>query len=100
MRDEVEMISAEEFFGEIGNGEKNPSCACRTREKKTEANLFAGIKVKMVMRIYGVTRAKAMKIIAEREAGDAKPGNEGAHGDGGNRRVDESLMSAEEFFGV
>ncbi|MBQ3289101.1 MAG: hypothetical protein IJH50_06790 [Kiritimatiellae bacterium] len=98
MTNEDEMISAEEFFFGDGNGGRNSSCTCRTREKKSEANLFARIKVKMVMRIYGVTRAKAMKIIAEREAGDAAPGKDGAHGDGKNRRAGESFMTAEEFF--
>ena len=98
MRNEVEMMSAEEFLFGDGNEGKNSSSACRRRGKKPEANLFARIKVKMVMRIYGVSRAKAIEIIAKREAGDETAGNGGAHGDGKNRRDDESLMTAEEFF--
>jgi hypothetical protein len=38
----------------------------RARGKKPE-KLFTAVKVKMVMRIYGVSRAKALEIIANRE---------------------------------
>ena len=99
MRNEVEMMSAEEFLFGDGNEGKNSSSACRTRgKKKSEANLFDRIKVKMVMRIYGVSRAKALEIIAKREAGDATSAKGGAHGDGMDRRDDDSLMTPEEFF--
>ena len=60
------FLSAEEFFGEIGEPKKAPR-KCRSRGKKPET-LFAAVKVKMVMRIYGVSRAKALEIIAKRES--------------------------------
>ena len=92
-----EIMSAEEFFGGIDNGEKNSSRTCRTRGKKTEEDLFTKMKVKMVMRIYGVSRSKALGIIAEREA--AKTTEKGKAQDGGKKGdTDEMLMSAEEFF--
>jgi len=54
----------------------------------------------MVMRIYGVTRAKAEKIISERAAAKTEPGAAakaaGAVEDCGSGDVE--LMSAEEFF--
>ncbi len=98
MRDEVEMTSAEEFLLGEGNGGKNSSFARRTRGRKSGASLFARIKARMVMRIYGVSRAKAIEIIAKHEAGDAVPGNGGAHVNGKNHRDDDTLITAEEFF--
>ena len=67
MTNEDEIISAAEFFGELDNGEKSPYRTCRPRGKKPSNDLFSKIKVKMVMRVYGVSRTKALKIIAERE---------------------------------
>ena len=92
-----EIMSAEEFFGGIGNGEKNSSRTPRPRGKKTAKDLFAKMKVKMIMRIYGVSRAKALAIIAEREA--AKTAENGkAPEDGKTGDTDETLLPAEEFF--
>ena len=67
------------------------------RPKKT----FADIKVRMVMRIYGVTRAKAEKIISERSAAKAEASltSDPDRGEGGICSDDDDLMSAEEFFG-
>ena len=69
---------------------------------------FENMKVKMVMRIYGVTRAAALRMIADRkrECEDAaaeeaarrsrrKPSRPGWIS-----RPDDEFMSAEEFFGV
>jgi len=67
MTNEDEIMSAAEFFGELGNEEKSPSRTCRSRGKKSENGLFSKIKVKMVMRVYGVSRSRALEIIAERE---------------------------------
>ena len=92
-----EIMSAEEFFGGIDNGEKKSSRAVRTHGKKKEEGLFSKMKVKMVMRIYDVSRAKALEIIAGREA--AKTAKNGKAQDGGKKGdSDEELMSAEEFF--
>ena len=87
-------MSAEEFFGGLGNGKKNPSRTCRTRGKKKTEDLFTKMKVKMVMRSYGVPRARALEIIARREAEKrAAEDKESA------REKDDRLMSAREFFG-
>lgn len=92
-----EIMSAEEFFGGIDNGKKNSSRTCRTRGKKAAEDLFTKIKVKMVMRIYGVSRTRALEIIAGREAAKsaatAKVQEDGKQGD-----TDKELLSAEDFF--
>ena len=67
MTNDDEIMTAEEFFGEIDNEETRHSRMCRPRRKKSENDLFSKIKVKMVMRVYGVSRTRALKIIAERE---------------------------------
>ena len=92
METDDEIMSAEEFFGGL-TGEKKSPRKCRSRGKKPEA-LFAAVKVKMVMRIYGVSRAKALEIIAKRE-------NEkkAAEPEGNDREEPGRLMSAQEFFG-
>ena len=59
MKNDEEIMTAEEFFGGIesdrGLGSMSSPRRRRGRTKKT----FADIKARMVMRIYGVTRAKA-----------------------------------------
>ena len=67
MTNDDEIMTAEDFFGEIDNEEMRPSRICRPHRKKSEDDLFSKIKVKMVMRVYGVSRTRALKIIAERE---------------------------------
>ena len=61
MNDET-ITSAEEFFTDEMFGdspeEKTPVRMDKARGKRSKKNLFAGIKVKMVMRIYGVTKAR------------------------------------------
>ena len=97
---EERIMTAEEFFGGIesdrGLGSMSSPRRRRGRTKKT----FADIKARMVMRIYGVTRAKAEKIISERAAAKIEVGAAakaaGAAEDCGLGDVD--LMSAEEFF--
>ena len=70
----------------------------RASGKKPET-LFAAVKVKMVMRIYGVSRAKALEIIARRE--DEKKAAEGKGADRSTAEGrDGEFMSAEEFFGA
>ncbi len=98
MNDDDEIMTAEEFFGGIesdrGLGSMSSPRRRRGRTKKT----FADIKARMVMRIYGVTRAKAEKIISERAA--AKAGDGAAtNPDGAVKDGEEvEIMSAEEFF--
>ena len=92
-----EIMSAEEFFGEIDNGRKSSSRMSLPRGKKSADDLFAKMKVKMVMRIYGVSRSKAHEIIIEHELAKAA-GSDKAHDGRGKAGSDETLMSAEEFF--
>ena len=100
MKNDDEIMTAEEFFGETENN-KGAGCASGSRPRKRRAKkTFADIKARMVMRIYGVTRAKAEKIISERAAAKTEAGAAakaaGAAEDCGLGDVD--LMSAEEFF--
>ena len=100
MKNDEEIMTAEEFFGGIesdrGLGSMSSPRRRRGRTKKT----FADIKVRMVMRIYGVTRAKAEKIISERSAAKAEASltSDPDRGAGGICSDDDDLMSAEEFF--
>ena len=100
MKKDDDVMSDEEFFEEIDLMSKNPLPVARKRLKKAKKDLFAGIKVKMVMRIYGVSRARALEIIAGRAA--EKKALEDAKDKKGKREKNEAgkFMSAEEFFGV
>ena len=70
--------------------------------KKSRENLFAEIKIKMVMKVYGISRSKAMEIIAKRGASEASTGDGGGvRTDKAGRhhsRVDDDMVSAEDFF--
>lgn len=102
MKNDDEIMTAAEFFGETENG-KRVGGAVGGRPKKRRVNkTFADIKARMVMRIYGVTRAKAEKIISERGTapaeGDALVNPNGAEKNCGGDDVE--MMSAEDFFGL
>lgn len=92
-----DIMSAEEFFDGITGGKKAPR-KCRSRGKKPEA-LFAAVKVKMVMRLYGVSRAKALGIIARRESATRAAEGEGVGRSTAEDR-DREFMSAADFFGA
>jgi len=99
MKDD-EIMTAEEFFGEL-EGAKGAGCAGGLQPRKRRAkNTFEDLKARMVMRIYGVTRAKAERIISERAAAKvaalAAAKAPGAVDDCASD--DDELMSAEEFF--
>ena len=93
-----EMMSAEEFFGEISKPENVPAKTCRKRRKGASADLFQEAKLRMVMRINGVSRAKALEIIGQR-AKNAE--TDGKHEGCTARpsRKDVRLMSPVDFFG-
>ena len=97
---EERIMTAEEFFGGIESDKGMGSMSSSRRRKGRAKKTFADIKVRMVMRIYGVTRAKAEKIISERAAAKTEAGAAakaaGAAEDCGLGDVE--LMSAEEFF--
>ena len=99
MKDD-EIMTTAEFFGEAENN-RDAGCASGSRPRKRRAkNTFADIKARMVMRIYGVTRAKAERIISDRAAEKvavlAAAKAPGAVDDCASD--DDELMSAEEFF--
>ena len=62
-----ELMTAEEFFGTSASTERGPSGRCGSRGRRGSDKLFSDVKEKMVMRIHGVSRAKARGIIALRE---------------------------------
>ena len=97
MKKDVEFISAEEFFGENDETKNNSPRRSRPRGKPGADDFFTKAKVKMVMRIYGVSRAKALEIIAERN-GDQKAVE--STNDSSNTNEGDGLMTAEEFFGA
>ena len=73
--------------------------------KKSSKDLFNEIKIKMVMKVYGISRSDAMELIARRSAETARNGNDCKEGAFAVKvgsiapDEDEELMSAEEFFG-
>ena len=73
--------------------------------KKPRKDLFNEIKIKMLMKIYGISRSEAMELIARRRAESARDGNKGEKDDftlkAGSIAPDkeDDFMSAEEFFG-
>ena len=93
MPNNEEIMTAAEFFCGVDKEMNTPSRKTRPRGKRKPYDLFADVKVKMVMRIYGVSRTKALEIISAYAA-------EKAAGDGEEARPrDERIMSADEFFG-
>lgn len=101
--DNEKIMSAEEFFGEPKK-DKTPAHTGKARRKRSSKALFAELKIKTVMRIYGVSRARAMEIIAGRA--DEKQEMERAKESPSARLrrrplddEDEELMSAADFFG-
>ena len=68
--------------------------------KKAKKDIFAEIKVKMMMRIYGVSRKRALEIIAGRAA-EKKALEAAKDKDGKRAKNDESgIKSAEDFFSL
>ena len=97
MNDET-IMTAEEFFGEVEKG-KAPVRMGKARGKRAETDLFAELKVKMVMRIYGVSRNRALEIIDGRAA-EKRALAERLRNDGRTSMKDEGgFMSAKDFFG-
>ena len=97
---EERIMTAEEFFGGIESDKGMGSMSSSRRRKGRAKKTFADIKVRMVMRIYGVTRAKAERIISARAAAKTEVGAV-ADPDRALRARgtdDDDLMSAEEFF--
>ena len=94
MQNEIEMIDTEDIFDEMDRFGKVPVQKSKDRRKRSGKNLFAEVKVKMVMRIYGVPRARALEIIAARET-VRKPAEKAEP----SSAADDELMDAGTFFG-
>ncbi len=90
-----DIMMDEDLFGGFDEPKKAQRKG-RARDKKPE-KLFTAVKVKMVMRIHGVSRAQALEIIAQREK-EAKA----AEGEEADRSTaegrDGEFMSARKFF--
>ncbi len=93
MQNEIEMIDTEDIFDEMDRCGKVPVQKSKDRRKRSEKDIFAEIKVKMVMRIYGVARVEALEIIAARES--ARKAAEKAE----SSSADNELMDAGTFLG-
>ena len=69
--------------------------------KKKSTSLFEETKILMVMKIYNISRRKAIEYIAARMPDDGQKKNDGSKSDhnisAGSHAADE-LISAEEFF--
>ena len=66
---EEELISAEEFFGELGKQERAPLVRVSDHKVSSRGRVaFEEAKVKMVMRIEGCGREEAVRLIEERSA--------------------------------
>ena len=96
------VMSDEELLFEEKSGTKEPARKGMGRGKKSPKDLFGKLKIKMVMRIDGVTRARAMEIIAGRaeEAQEMERSKNRDERSEGRPSDDEELMSAAEFFGA
>lgn len=66
---EEEMVSAEEFFGELDKQEQAPLVRVSDHNVSSRGQVaFEDAKVKMVMRIEGCGREEAVRLIEERSA--------------------------------
>ena len=99
MEREVDMMIAEDFFDEIERDGKIPVRGAKGRGKKQAKDFFAEVKVKMVMRIYGVTRVRALEIIAARKA-ELKAAEKSGDGAGKRARPDSvgKFLDADDLF--
>lgn len=66
---EEELISAEEFFGDLDKQERTPLVRVSDHKVSSRRQVaFEDAKVKMVMRIEGCSREAAVRLIEERSA--------------------------------
>ena len=92
------MTSAEEVFGEPRR-HNAPARRGRARGRKADKDLFAELKLKMVMRIYKVSRARAAAIIAGR-AGERQALEEAREAKRARCLNGDETMTAEDFFNL
>ena len=95
-----DYIDAEEVFGISKKKKKNaPVRRSRTRGKGADKDLFAELKLKMVMRIYSVSRVRAAAIIAGR-AGERQALEEAREAKRTRCLNGDETMTAEDFFNL
>ena len=103
---EERIMTAEEFFGGIESDKERGSMSFPRRRRGRAKNTFADIKARMVMRICGVTREKAERIISARSgAADAAvaAAEEAANRAGEEMdllAVEETTSRIEDFFNI
>ena len=103
---EERIMTAEEFFGGIESDRGMASMSTSRKRKGRAKKTFADIKARMVMRIYGVTREKAERIISARSgAADAAvaAAEEAANRAGEEMDLlgdEETTSRIEEFFNI
>ena len=102
---EERIMTAEEFFGGIQSDRGLGSTSSPCRRSGRAKNTFADIKARMVMRIYGVTREKAERIISARSgAADAAVAAAEATNRAGEEMDllgdEETTSGIEEFFSI
>ena len=95
MEEDDDIMTAEEFFGISEKSAGRTRRKGRSRGKKKGEALLAEVKVKMVMRIHGISRQKALEMIAAREAEKKVAAGEEPRGE----NEAGEFMSAAEFFG-
>ena len=66
MTKDDDILTADEFFGIVPKPGKKLARRTRRTQKEEASDLFEEVKIQMVMRINGVSRAKALEIIAAR----------------------------------
>ena len=102
---EERIMTAEEFFGGIQSDRGLGSTPSPRRRRGRAKNTFEDIKARMVMRIYGVTREKAERIISARSgAADAAVAAAEATNRAGEEMDllgdEETTSGIEEFFSI
>ena len=93
------MMSAEEFFGEPKKKNNAPGRRGKARGRRVDKDLLAELKLKMVMRIYKVSRARAAAIIAGR-AGERQALEEAREAKRARCLNGDETMTAEDFFNL
>ncbi len=99
MKDDDIMSTEDLFegFEEVDLKPEHPAPVIKKSPKKPRKDLFAELKAKMVMRIYGVSKKRALEIIAGRAA--EKAALEAAKDKDGRKAKNDGIMSAADFFG-
>jgi len=94
-------IVVEEFVFDEVEGGRDAGSKPKLDGRMAKKDLFAEIKAKMVMRIYGVSRSRAERIIAERCKTTSAPavGKDRSAAAMSNRRVfDDDMIPMDDLF--